>query len=148
LRAEGYNTLVPDVSPETVDIWDAADRFGFLVLGHLSDAHAALAESLQHHVCCLGWLLSLKHPLRKAFGCTIGIRGLRLEQGARDKSQQERGEKAGLGSMTGWGCFPFFAEQDKADVQRFVLTKSPSANTGAPPASPTILGWITGLALD
>src|SRR5262249_21768787 len=59
LRALGYNTLVPDVSPETVDVWDAADRFGFLVLGRLVTQDTfRLAESLKFHACCLGWLLS------------------------------------------------------------------------------------------
>jgi hypothetical protein len=74
LRREGYNTLVCPVSAETASLWDAADRFGFLVLGRLSeepepDALARdprwrvglrsllQAEALKDHVSCLGWLL-------------------------------------------------------------------------------------------
>jgi hypothetical protein len=38
LRREGYNVLLCPVSAETEPIWDAADRFGFLVLGRLSGA--------------------------------------------------------------------------------------------------------------
>lgn len=59
LRREGYNTLVTRVSTETASLWDAADRFGFLVLGRLPDLQAALrqAESLKFHASCLGWLL-------------------------------------------------------------------------------------------
>jgi hypothetical protein len=59
LRQQGYNTLLAPVSPEAASLWDAADRFGFLVLGRLPDMQAALgqAESLKFHASCLGWLL-------------------------------------------------------------------------------------------
>jgi hypothetical protein len=78
LRREGYNTLLCPVSAETAPLWDAADHFGFLVLGRLAAAHgpdtptsdprwrvglvslheaADQAEALSDHVSCLGWLL-------------------------------------------------------------------------------------------
>jgi hypothetical protein len=78
LRREGYNTLLSPVAAETASLWDAADRFGFLVLGRLAGSHEpdaparvprwrvglmslheaiGQAEALSDHVSCLGWLL-------------------------------------------------------------------------------------------
>jgi hypothetical protein len=139
LRAEGYNTLLSDVSLETADLWDAADRFGFLVLGRLS-THAAvgLAESLKFRVCCLGWLLSREamedSTMSSEAGRLLGIGLLGLE----------------LGRPLEWklppGFFQFFAQRDQADAQRFVLVKAPSISgreENRDPASSSILGWIT-----
>ncbi|HLJ97618.1 MAG TPA: hypothetical protein VKU02_30940 [Gemmataceae bacterium] len=59
-RRDGYNTLLAPVSAETADLWDAADQWGFLVLGRLPGTTDAIrcAEILKFHASCLGWLLT------------------------------------------------------------------------------------------
>lgn len=60
LHQAGHNTLLVPVSPTTVDLWDTADRVGFLMLGQVdgSDASLRQAETLRGHPSCLGWVLS------------------------------------------------------------------------------------------
>jgi len=59
LRQAGYNTLLAPVSKDTTELWDAADWFGFLVLGRLTDDSQMLRQAslLRLHPSCLGWLL-------------------------------------------------------------------------------------------
>lgn len=138
LRAEGYNTLVSEVSPETADLWDAGDRFGFLVLGRLA-THAAcdLAESLQYHACCLGWLLSLEDMRLQNLVVgrvpSTGLLGLKLDQ------HPPRWSLLGGPRL--------FFEQDDTDIHRSVLLRSPSISSlgelKAPDSSRNIVGWIT-----
>jgi hypothetical protein len=59
LRQAGINTLLAPVSPENVGLWDAADRFGFLVLGRLSSRQdISLTQRFREHASCLGWLVT------------------------------------------------------------------------------------------
>jgi hypothetical protein len=147
LRAEEYNTLLSDVSPETTDLWDAADRFGFLVLGRLSATKAAfrLVECLKFHACCLGWLLppealelsALPGDLVRLQGGGDQLLGLELDRRPPDRLLQP---------------FQFvFAKEGllppEAEVQRPVLLKAPLPSSlgegrGRVAASPQILGWI------
>jgi hypothetical protein len=147
LRAEGYNTLLSDVSPETTGLWDAADRFGFLVLGRLSATETAfrLIESLKFHACCLGWLLppeslelsALPGELVRLQGSRDQLLGLELDRRPPDRLLEP---------------FQFvFAKEGllplEAEVQRPVLLKAPfpfgpGEGRGQVPASSAILGWI------
>jgi hypothetical protein len=67
LRQAGCNLLVADAVGATAPLWEAADRFGFLVLGRVADADEEalrrLAE-LERHPCCLGWLVPAPGELR------------------------------------------------------------------------------------
>src|SRR5207249_7824010 len=58
-RSDGVNTLVVPAGPDTARIWEAADRFGFLVIGRISTdpTSLALAASLSEHASSLGWLI-------------------------------------------------------------------------------------------
>jgi hypothetical protein len=58
-RAADVNTLLVPVRPDTADVWEAADRIGFFVLGRLDDTEGCreLAWSRRFHASCLGWLL-------------------------------------------------------------------------------------------
>ncbi len=54
LRRAGCNTLVaPASAPE---VWNVADRLGFIVLGRFTDPSERLLLSSQGHACTLGWL--------------------------------------------------------------------------------------------
>jgi hypothetical protein len=64
-RQAGYNTLLSPVTPESAEIWDLADRFGFLMIGRLTVKDKS-REVLLGHPSCLGWIASsewLDHPL-------------------------------------------------------------------------------------
>jgi hypothetical protein len=148
LRREGYNTLLSPVSAETAQVWDAADRFGFLVLGRLPDMDTAFrqAESLKFHASCLGWLLP----------------GDALADGALPATELAR-LQSGNGQLLGveldrhppsWllqGIQFIFARDDllplEGEVRRPVLLKSPKRSGAAEgknqaSASPEILGLI------
>ena len=60
LRAAGCNTLVVPLRRDTLNVWETADRQGFLVLGRLGEEDeketAQLLRELQRHPSCLGWL--------------------------------------------------------------------------------------------
>ncbi|HZU34684.1 MAG TPA: hypothetical protein VFA18_02175 [Gemmataceae bacterium] len=68
LRAAGDNLLVGPVAPEAAAWWDAADRFGLLVLGRIHQAdpmtEKLIAEGIRHP-SCLGWILE-GHAWRQA----------------------------------------------------------------------------------
>jgi hypothetical protein len=59
LHRTGYNTLLAPVRADTATLWDAADRFGFLMLGRVSQRdelpHAAEFAGL---ASCLGWVVA------------------------------------------------------------------------------------------
>ncbi len=62
LRRAGRNALFSPLRPETVPVWDAADRYGFLVLGRLepdvlSEVAAHLLQALSRRPGCLGWVV-------------------------------------------------------------------------------------------
>jgi hypothetical protein len=58
LRASGCNTLLAAVGENAEQLWAAADRYGFLMLGRLADEGAVrTALALKGHPSCLGWLL-------------------------------------------------------------------------------------------
>jgi hypothetical protein len=59
LRAGGCNTLVVPLGHETLPVWDAADRYGFLVLARFGEDDRETAQlllELRRHPSCLGWL--------------------------------------------------------------------------------------------
>jgi hypothetical protein len=58
LRQSGYNLLIAPVTQSSLDVWEQADRFGFLVLGQLGEdaEETRLMETLRRHASCLGWL--------------------------------------------------------------------------------------------
>ena len=57
LRKAGYNLLVAPVSDKTQQVWEVADRIGFLVLGQLSKGVTTERLcALARHPSCLGWL--------------------------------------------------------------------------------------------
>ncbi len=58
LRRSGCNTLLAPVTAENEDLWAAADRFGFLVIGRPTDRESLRrAETLRAHPSCFAWLL-------------------------------------------------------------------------------------------
>jgi hypothetical protein len=145
LRREGFNTLLAPVSAETAELWDAADQFGFLVLGRLpvTPAAFACARSLTCHACCLGWLLSadaLKEP------ALLGEL-VRLQNGS--------GQLLGVeldGPLSEELPQPvqfIFAKEDalppEGAARRPVLLQSPPSDKAREGlASSGILGWVTG----
>jgi hypothetical protein len=59
LHHDRWNTLLVPVGPDTVSLWEIGDRFGFLMLGRITDrAGMRQAHELSYHPSCLGWLLS------------------------------------------------------------------------------------------
>lgn len=61
LREQHFNCVVVDVSEASCSTWDMADRFGFFVLGRISQAEAwSLARRLEGRPSSLGWILSQK----------------------------------------------------------------------------------------
>jgi hypothetical protein len=62
LRQAGCNALFTTVGQDVEELWElwaAADRYGFLMLGRLADEQAVrTALALKGHPSCLGWLLS------------------------------------------------------------------------------------------
>ena len=59
LRAGGCNSLLVPLRHQTRDVWETADRCGFLVLGRLEEDEEATAQlllELQRHPCHLGCL--------------------------------------------------------------------------------------------
>jgi hypothetical protein len=59
LHQAGCNTLLVPATASTAGIWDISDRFGFFVLGGLTDqADFSRVKQLAPHVSCLGWVLS------------------------------------------------------------------------------------------
>jgi hypothetical protein len=66
LRRAGRNLLVVPVRPQTLRLWEVADRLGFLVLGQVqtdSEGTASCLHGLAHHPSCLGWLIEdAPHP--------------------------------------------------------------------------------------
>jgi hypothetical protein len=65
LRQQGYNLLIVPIEPDTVAVWERADRLGFFVLGRLlnhSEKTLRCCSLLSQHTSCFGWLLEGKHP--------------------------------------------------------------------------------------
>jgi hypothetical protein len=59
LRQSGYNTILTSITPETLHLWDSADRLGFLMIGRVRDkSGVGLAGGLRGRPSCLGWLVS------------------------------------------------------------------------------------------
>lgn len=58
LRRLGFNTILTDVAPQALSLWEMADRVGFLVLGRVAARGDALEQALalRRHPSCLGWL--------------------------------------------------------------------------------------------
>ena len=63
LREAGCNTLVAPA--HAAALWDAADRLGFLVLGHVAGSGEP-PPALRSHACVLGWLLPPGAPAETA----------------------------------------------------------------------------------
>lgn len=69
LHAHGYNALLAPLRADTLDVWDVADRFGFLVLGRLDADTRQTAHLLQRvgrHPSSFGWVVG---PEDLADGC-------------------------------------------------------------------------------
>jgi hypothetical protein len=86
----GCNLLLVPVSTQTLPLWDAADRLGFLMLGQIGDRETwELAGTLRQHPSCLGWVITtelMNHEILQAVrfsplsfgrghlvGCEIGL---------------------------------------------------------------------------
>jgi hypothetical protein len=59
LREAGKNVLLADVAASQAELWDSADRVGFLVLGRVAARLAAIEQAVarRRHPSNLGWLL-------------------------------------------------------------------------------------------
>jgi hypothetical protein len=59
LRSAGKNALLVPVAAATAPVWDAADEFGFVVLGLVpaDERVRSLVVDLSGHPSCLGWVL-------------------------------------------------------------------------------------------
>lgn len=60
LRQRGYNLLIAPLEPNTLPLWERADRIGFFMLGLVRDDSAETGrhlEPLSEHPSCLGWLM-------------------------------------------------------------------------------------------
>jgi hypothetical protein len=70
LRQAGCNALLAPV--EATELWDLADRLGFLMLGRIADRTSYGRErKLREHPSCMGWVLHgqiLQHPIVKDAG--------------------------------------------------------------------------------
>jgi hypothetical protein len=90
LHQAGYNLLLVPVTAQTLALWEAADRLGFLMLGRIADRETwELAGALRRHPSCLGWIISaelMNHEILQAVrfsplafgrghlvGCEIGL---------------------------------------------------------------------------
>lgn len=87
LRRLGNNTVVTDVTPDALSLWDHGDRVGFMVLGRLAARVDCLEQalSLRRHPSCLGWIIptevftdatckpELEKLLQKSAGLPIGV---------------------------------------------------------------------------
>lgn len=66
LRRAGRNLLVVPVRPQTLPLWELADRLGFLILGQVQDGSEETLRSLHdlsRHPSCIGWLIEDgRHP--------------------------------------------------------------------------------------
>lgn len=66
LRRQGYNLLIVPIEPDTLSVWERADRIGFFVLGVTldnSDETLRSCSLISQHPSCLGWLVETgKHP--------------------------------------------------------------------------------------
>ena len=60
LRKAGRNLLIVPVRPQTLPLWEVADRLGFLMLGQVQDDSEETLRylhGLSRHPSCLGWLI-------------------------------------------------------------------------------------------
>lgn len=62
LHAEGFNTLLTGIGPDTLELLDSADRFGFLVLVRVGGPNGVplterTGKLLEAHPSALGWLI-------------------------------------------------------------------------------------------
>lgn len=59
LRQRGINTLLAPVGEKAAKQWDAADRWGFFLIGQLDGSEASFRQvtTLKTHACCLAWVL-------------------------------------------------------------------------------------------
>jgi hypothetical protein len=66
LRQQGYNLLIVPIEPDTLAVWERADRLGFFVLGQImdhSEETLRCCSLISQHTSCLGWLVEKgKHP--------------------------------------------------------------------------------------
>jgi hypothetical protein len=59
LRAQHFNCIVVEVSEAAASTWDMADRFGFFVLGRITQGDAwPVARRLEGRPSSLGWILT------------------------------------------------------------------------------------------
>jgi hypothetical protein len=86
----GCNLLLVPVAAQTLPLWEAADRLGFLMLGRIVDRDSwEQAGTLRQHPSCLGWVITpelMTHEILQAVrfsplafgrehlvGCEIGL---------------------------------------------------------------------------
>jgi hypothetical protein len=66
LRRAGRNLLIVPVRPQTLPLWEVADRLGFLMLGQVQDDSEETLRylyDLSRHPSCIGWLIGgAPHP--------------------------------------------------------------------------------------
>jgi hypothetical protein len=124
LRAEGKNALLVPVSGETAAVWDAADEFGFVVLGLVPAEESARQRvaDLGGHPCCLGWVLP-EESLGESWPADLARR------------------VHGTGQLVGCRLTRPAAPAELSGVQ-FVLSEEPLKPDGGPAQIPTIL-WPT-----
>jgi hypothetical protein len=140
LHEVGYNALLAPVTAHSSSLWDIADRFGFMMLGHLTEwDDRADIWSLDKHPCCLGWVLGselLAHPLTYEVVQTLHTACGELLQEAHAQ-------------LPGWLDFAVCAEQllpalGEVHLPKIVLREAKAGANSQPAwaASPGILGWI------
>lgn len=139
LRRGGCNLLVVPVAAESAEVWDTADRLGFLVIGQLQNVPDAYrpAWALRLHPCSLGWL----------WPADLAHEPARPPQTAGQFFGKQLPQSSGCNGISGIDFIVCEADQlaSLSDVARpkIVLCEQwPSAEEQAVAADPSILGWV------
>jgi hypothetical protein len=141
LHQASCNTLLAPVGPCSADLWDLADRYGFLMLGRLTRPdQLAQAAVLRGHASCLGWVLAADLSPDAALTAERQLLGVELRQPPTGPLPPE----------AAFVVCPEAVLPHLAELNLPILVQgqeSPANGDGQGPmaAQPEVLGWIDSL---
>jgi hypothetical protein len=132
MRADGINAIVSTTAPKGMELWDAADRLGFFVLGTTDEYGAFLhwKNELTAHVSSFGWIFQREQLLAEP----PRSEGSPLHYGINTSSHH----------MPANADFLVCSEKELAWLDEVELPKLVVRNAGLSPqpTRPDVFGWI------
>jgi hypothetical protein len=141
LRQSGHNTILTSVTPETLHVWDSADRLGFLMIGRVSDKRGVgLAGGLRGRPSGLGWLVTTEFLDDEFLG--TGARGVLHADGALVGVELDEVPPKPLPKFVSFVACPEASVRSLVGLElpKLVFGPIPESRTLPPPGR--ILGWI------